>query len=144
MKRIAIAGAGNMARARGRAFLDSGAQICSVAARHEASARACAAELDCSCYYDDYRRLAENGPDAILIETPHKIQDEIALWALDAGFDVLIGGCLASGLEQGQQIVDRAQQRGRGFQPARGPAPAAVDRVSAPARAPEPRSRAGR
>lgn len=113
MKRIAIAGAGNMARARGRAFLDSGAQICSVAARHEASARACAAELNCSCYYDDYRRLAENGPDAILIETPHKIQDEIALWALDAGFDVLIGGCLASGLEQGQQIVDRAQQRGQ-------------------------------
>jgi predicted dehydrogenase len=110
-KRIAVAGAGNMARARGRAFLETGrARICAVAARHVDTARACAAELGCAHYCDDYRRLAEDRPDAILIETPHKVQDEVALWALEAGFDVLIGGCLASCVDQGNRIVALAEQ----------------------------------
>jgi myo-inositol 2-dehydrogenase/D-chiro-inositol 1-dehydrogenase len=114
MKRIAIAGAGNMARTRGRAFLDSGgAQICGVAARHEQTARVCATELNCDLYYDDYRRLGESRPDAILIETPHKVQDEIAVWALEAGFDLLIGGCLASSVEQGWRILERVRQGGQ-------------------------------
>ena len=58
--------------------------------RHEETARACAAELGCDRSTDDYRRLAEWRPDAVLIEAPHKAQDEIALWALGAGYDLLM------------------------------------------------------
>lgn len=113
-KRIAIAGAGGMARARGQAFLDTGrAEICALASRRPENARTCAAELHCDTWYDDYRRLAESRPDALLIEVPHRVQDEIALWGLEAGFDLLIGGNLASSVAAGEQIVNAAAGGGR-------------------------------
>ena len=120
-QRIAIVGAGNMARARGRAFLDTGrAEICGVAARRAQRAESCAAELGCDVFCDDFRRLGETGPDAILIEVPHRVQDEVSIWALDAGYDLLVGGCLASSMENGHQIVEMAARNSRiveaGFQ----------------------------
>ena len=120
-KRIAIAGAGTMARSRGRAFLETGrAQICAIASRHTETAQRCAEELGCIAYHDDYRRLGQSQPDAILIEVPHKPQDEIALWALEAGYDLLIGGVLAGCLDNGLRIRELATRHGRvvevGFQ----------------------------
>ena len=101
--RIAVVGAGNMARVRGHAFLETGrAEICGVAARRRETAERCAAELRCGVFFDDYRLLVETRPDAVLIEVPHRVQDDVSLWALDAGYDVLIGGCLASSLENGK------------------------------------------
>ena len=119
--RIALVGAGNMARVRGHAFLDTGrAEICGVAARRTETAGRCAGELGCGVFFDDYRLLAESRPDAVLIEVPHRVQDEATMWALDAGYDLLIGGCLASSLENGKRIVDLADRGGRiveaGFQ----------------------------
>lgn len=55
-KRIAIAGAGRMARVRGQAFLQTGrAEICAVASRHIETARRCAEEPGCRLYYGDFR-----------------------------------------------------------------------------------------
>ena len=110
-----------MARTRGRAFLETGrAEICAVAARRARRAESCAAELGCGVYGDDFRRLGEAGPDAILIEVPHRVQDEISLWALEAGHDLLVGGCLASSVENGHQIAEMAARNSRiveaGFQ----------------------------
>ena len=103
-----------MARTRGRAFLATGeAEICAVASQHMESARVCAAELDCGLYGDDFRCLGEAQPDAVLIETPHKAQDEIAAWALGEDLDLLIGGSLASSVANGNQIVELAAERGR-------------------------------
>ena len=111
-KRIAIVGAGNMARRRGHAFLDTGrAEICAVASRRLAKAQQCAAELGCDTYYDDFRLLGEASPDAILIEVPHAPQDEIATWALEAGYDILIGGSLASSVRAAEEIVALAADR---------------------------------
>lgn len=113
-RRIAIAGAGRMARARGRALLATGqAEICAVAARRAETARACAAELECDCHYADYRRLAEASPDALLLEVPHRVQDQIALWGLEAGLDLLIGGSLASCSASGARIAALAASSGR-------------------------------
>ncbi len=112
--RIAIVGAGNMARVRGRAFLDTGrAEICGVAARHRETAERCAAELGCDVFEDDFRRLTDTRPDAVLIEVPHRVQDEVTVWALDAGYDLLVGGCLASCVENGRRIVEMAGRSGR-------------------------------
>ena len=64
--------------------------------------------------------MAGTRPDAVLIEVPHRVQDEVTTWALDAGYDLLIGGCLASSLENGKRIVEMAGRSGRiveaGFQ----------------------------
>ena len=98
-----------MARVRGRAFLDTGrAEICGVAARRAQRAESCAAELGCGAFFDDFRRLEETGPDAVLIEVPHRVQDEVSLWALKAGYDLLVGGCLSSSTETGREIVEMA------------------------------------
>ena len=134
VKRIAVAGAGSMARARGQAFLETGrAEICAVAARHTETAQLCATELGCDLYYDDFRRLEDSRPDAILLEVPHKVQDEIALWALEAGFDLLIGGTLASNLESGERILELATRHNRvveaGFQRRYDPAWAEIHRL---------------
>ncbi len=110
-----------MARVRGHAFLDTGrAEICGVAARRRETAERCAEELGCGVFFDDYGLLVESRPDAVLIEVPHFVQDEVSLWALDAGWDLLIGGCLASSPENGNRIVETADRSGRiveaGFQ----------------------------
>ena len=134
--RIAIVGAGNMARARGRAFLDTGrAEICGVAARRAQRAASCAAELGCDVFCDDFRRLEVARPDAILIEVPHRVQDEVSLWALDVGYDLLVGGCLASNVENGRQIVAMATRNSRiveaGFQRRYDPAYEEIQRLVA-------------
>ena len=135
-QRIAIVGAGNMARARGRALLDTGrAEICGVAARRAQRAKSCAAELGCDVFCDDFRRLEEAGPDAILIEVPHRVQDEVSIWALDAGYDLFVGGCLASSVENGRQIAEIAARNNRiveaGFQRRYDPAWEEIQRLVA-------------
>ena len=101
-----------MAHTRGQAFLDTGqAEICAVASRRLEKARECAADLGCTTYFDDYRRLAEANPDAILIELPHLPQDEATIWALESGYDVLVGGTLASSVKAAEEIIKLAVDR---------------------------------
>jgi predicted dehydrogenase len=113
MKQIAVIGAGSMARVRARALLATGqAQICAVAARHQASAEAFGAEIGCARCYDDFRRVVEASPQAVLVEVPHAAQDEIVLWALATGLPVLIGGSLASSVRVGEAILQLSEARG--------------------------------
>ena len=112
-KRIAVAGAGGMARVRAKAFLATGcATICGVASRHVETARALGAEVGCSDAFADYRRLLETRPDALLVEVPHAAQDEIVLWGLEHGLHVLIGGASAGSAATGRRIAELAS-RGR-------------------------------
>jgi predicted dehydrogenase len=114
LHRIAVAGAGWMARHRGQALLATGrAEIVAVASLHLESARQCAVELGCREAYDDFRRLPEAGCEALLIETPHDAQEMITLWALGEGLDLLIGGALATSVEAGRRIVELAARGGR-------------------------------
>lgn len=111
--RIAVVGAGSMAHHRGQALLDTGrAQICAVASRRLAAARACGESLGCQVAFDDYRKIAQTGPDAVLIEVPHLPQDEITLWALAAGYDVFVGGSLAINSQTGARIAELAADKG--------------------------------
>ena len=106
MKRIAIIGAGGMARVRARALLSTGqVEISAVAARHQATADKFGAEIGCSACYDDYHQVLDSRPDAILVEVPHEAQDGIVLWALTQRLNVLIGGSLATNLPAARKIV---------------------------------------
>jgi myo-inositol 2-dehydrogenase/D-chiro-inositol 1-dehydrogenase len=111
--RIAIIGAGSMARHRGQALLDTGrAQVCAVASRRFGPALDCAERLGCDTAFDDYRQIAQTKPDAVLIEVPHLPQDEITLWALTSGYDVFVGGSLAVNSQIGAKIVELAADNG--------------------------------
>ena len=113
-KRIAVIGAGTMARVRAKALLATGkATICGVASRTLASAQTFANEMECEKHFDDYRRLEETHPDAVLVEVPHAAQDDAVLWALDRGLHVLVGGCLAASVDSAERIAQAAAQRQR-------------------------------
>ena len=113
MKKIAVVGAGNMARVRTKAFLDTGkVEIRGVASRHLDSARKFGAEIGVTRCFDDFRKLAEVSPDAVLVEVPHVAQDEIVLWALDQGISVLIGSPLATSTTTAEKINQKARSKG--------------------------------
>ena len=112
-KQVAIIGAGWMARARAKALLVTGeAGICGVASRRLATAQAFGAEIGCAQCFDDYRRLADVRPDAVLVEVPHNVQDGIVMWALEHNLHVLIGGVLAANTAAAERIRDEATARG--------------------------------
>lgn len=111
--RLAVVGAGFMARRRARAFLATGrVQICGVAARHLASAQRFAAEIGAGASCAGFRDLREQGPEAVLVEVPHAAQDEIVTWALGEGLHVLLGGPLSATLAGGEAIGRSAEERG--------------------------------
>ncbi|MBB5606407.1 MULTISPECIES: Gfo/Idh/MocA family protein [unclassified Janthinobacterium] len=113
MLRLAIIGAGFMARRRARAFVATGrAHIVGIAARRLSSAKTIGAELGCPHCFDDYRRLLDCKPDAVLIEVPHLVQDELVLWALGQGLPTLIGGPLSVSVQGGEKILGAARHAG--------------------------------
>jgi myo-inositol 2-dehydrogenase/D-chiro-inositol 1-dehydrogenase len=110
MLRLAVAGAGFMAHRRSRAFVATGrAQIVGIAARRLSSAQAIGAGLGCSSCFDDYRRLLDCEPDAVLIEVPHYAQDELVLWSIGQGLSTMIGGPLSASVAGGERILGAAQ-----------------------------------
>src|SRR5207245_2291291 len=60
--------------------------------------------------FTDFRRIAACHPDAILIETPHRVHDDVVPWGLEAGYDLLIGGSLATSVESGERFIALAQR----------------------------------
>lgn len=109
MTRIAVVGAGRMAHVRANALLATGrVEVCAVATRHLASAGRFAEEIGCPNAYDEFRRIAEQQPDAVLVEVPHEAQDRIVVWALEQGLHVLVGGSLAGTTEIAERICELA------------------------------------
>ncbi len=85
-------------------------EICAVASRHLTTAQAFAAEIDCAAYFDDYRQVVTTKPDALLVEVPHGVQDEITGWALEQRLHLLIGGVLATSSQHAQRILDLSRR----------------------------------
>jgi myo-inositol 2-dehydrogenase/D-chiro-inositol 1-dehydrogenase len=103
-----------MARVRLRALLATGKmQISGIAARRLNTAQTMGAEFGCDACFDDYRRLSETRPDALLVEVPHEAQDPVVLWALAQRLHILIGGTLATTSIMAAQIGTLAAQTGR-------------------------------
>ena len=111
--RIAVVGAGSMARRRALAFLATGgARVCGIASRRLESARALGDEVGCGACFDDYRRLADTAPDAVLVEVPNAVQDEVTAWALSQGLHVLVGSFLACSVRAAAAVCRLARARG--------------------------------
>jgi len=112
MPKIAVIGAGHMARVRAKAFLSASesCEICCVASRHFRNTRKFAKEFNCTQYVDNYKEVLRFRPDILLIEVPHYVQDEISLWALESGLHTLIGGCLATNVSTGLKIAELADK----------------------------------
>ena len=62
---------------------------------------------------DDFTALPACGPDALLVETPHQAHDAIVPWALERGYDLLLGANLAASVASGERFVRLAATHGR-------------------------------
>ena len=107
-KRIAVIGAGSMARMRGGALKQAGAEIVGVASRSEESAAKLTAELGGEAF-GDYNQLESLKPDGVLVEVPHDVQDDITLAAISWGGGVLVGAPLASSPASASKIFESAK-----------------------------------
>jgi predicted dehydrogenase len=113
MTRIGVAGSGRMAAVRARALAAvPGVEIVGVASRRPDRAAALAASLDCAGF-DSYAGLAATRPDALLVELPHRVQDDVVHRALVGGMHVLVGGPLASDPTTAREVVRLAEAGGR-------------------------------
>jgi predicted dehydrogenase len=95
--RLGVIGAGRMARRRLTAMLQTRrVMLCGIAARRAESARRMADEFGGAPAFTDYRELAATRPQAVLLEVPHNVQDAAALWVVEQGWHLLLGGPLAT------------------------------------------------
>ncbi|MCH9691514.1 MAG: Gfo/Idh/MocA family oxidoreductase [Gammaproteobacteria bacterium] len=112
MIKVAIVGTGNMASIRAHALLSTNnVELCGVASRRIERAKKFASEFNISYASSNYRDLILKKPDALLVELPHKIQDEVVLWAMKEGMHVLIGGCLSTTSTIGKEIISLCQEK---------------------------------
>ena len=113
MTRLAVIGAGSMARVRSKALLATGeVMLCGVASQHRSTAEAFGSELGCESCFDNYANLSDVSPDAVLVEVPHGVQDQASEWALQNGYHVLIGGCLAGSESAARRIAATSREKG--------------------------------
>ncbi|HEY3288511.1 MAG TPA: Gfo/Idh/MocA family oxidoreductase, partial [Anaerolineae bacterium] len=114
MLRMAVVGAGWMARVRVRALIATGqVELCGVAARHTETAQTMAREFSCEAGFDDYRQLVTTHPDFLLVEVPHQVQDDVVLWGLEQGLHVFIGGTMATTTRVSKQIQSLVEAKKR-------------------------------
>ena len=114
MIRAAVIGAGNMARRRVQALLNTEeVEICGIAANRLDSAKQFAHVFNIPYATDDYQSLLNQNPDFTLIEVPHYVQDEIVLWALQHNLHVLLGSFLATSEATGKTILNSAIEKKR-------------------------------
>jgi len=112
MLKVAIVGAGTMATVRARALLATGlVELCGVASHRAESANQFANNFNIAYATTDYRSLTTQKPDALLVELPHKIQDEVVLWALQEDLHILLGGCLSTNSKIGEEIIALCEQQ---------------------------------
>jgi len=112
LKKIAVIGTGHMAFIRTKAFLATNkVKICAVASKKIENAKRFAKKFSCNFYTDNYKNISRLHPDIILIEVPHKIQDNVSLWAIKNSYHLLIGGCLSRNLNTAKNILKESTKR---------------------------------
>lgn len=110
--KLAVAGSGQMAGIRAEAFAKvPGVEFMGVASRSLDHAQALATKLG-GVGASSYEELLAWRPDALLVELPHKVQDEVVHAALKADTHVLIGGPLAMTGSTARQVVADSSARG--------------------------------
>ena len=112
--KVAVLGVGSMGRNHARVYNDlDGTRLVAVADNDMQIASDVAADYGASAYPSYQDLLASESPDAVSIAVPTALHEQVALDALEAGSHVLIEKPIASTMEAGRRIIDRARTLGR-------------------------------
>jgi UDP-N-acetylglucosamine 3-dehydrogenase len=112
--RAAVIGLGAMGRHHARVYSEIEHVELAAVADSDGELGARAARRYHVPVYNDYRRMLEEvNPDLVSVAVPTSLHRDVALVALDAGAHVLIEKPIAASIVEGQEIIQRAAQRGR-------------------------------
>lgn len=112
MTRVAVIGAGAMGRHHVRACTEiPGAELVAVADADARQTDAIARRFNVRGYVDFREMLDEQHPEAVVIAVPTVHHLAVAVEVIRQGIHVLIEKPIAFSLEEGQQIIEAAQQQ---------------------------------
>ncbi len=102
---VGIVGLGGMGHLHARSFAELGAQVVAGADLVESQRERFAAEFDARTYDTHEGLVADDDVDAVVVTTPNRFHEPIAIAALEAGLDVLVEKPLAHSLESAERIA---------------------------------------
>ena len=112
MIKIAVIGVGSMGKNHARIYSEmKDVELCAVADIQKEAAEKVAAAYSVHAYIDHRAMLAAEHPDAVSIAVPTALHEEAAIDAFEAGAHVLVEKPIASTLEAGQRIIDKAKAK---------------------------------
>ena len=114
--RVAIVGAGNIARTHVRAYAANGAAVTAIADVDFERARERAEEAGARAYLDFREMLDAEQVDAVSVCTPPNAHSDAALLALSKGLPVLCEKPLARSVAEGRVIADAVERAAVPFQ----------------------------
>ena len=105
---IGVVGLGGMGQLHAGSIRDLGGEIVAGADLLEERRRRFAAEFDARGYDDHEDLVCDPDVDAVVVATPNRFHEPIAVSALEANLDVLVEKPLAHSLESAERIADAA------------------------------------
>ncbi len=105
---IGIVGLGGMGHLHARSFQELGAPVVAGADLVDAQRRAFADEFGARTYETHEGLVADDGVDGVVVTTPNRFHEPIAVDALEAGRHVLVEKPLAHSLESAERIAAAA------------------------------------
>ncbi|TYT61539.1 Gfo/Idh/MocA family protein [Natrialba swarupiae] len=106
---VGIVGLGGMGTLHARSLEDLGADIVAGADLVDAQRRRFAETFDATTYETHEGLVVDDAVDAVVIATPNRFHEPIAVAALEAGHHVLVEKPLAHTLESAERIADAAR-----------------------------------
>ncbi|MEM3485372.1 MAG: Gfo/Idh/MocA family oxidoreductase [Candidatus Methanomethyliaceae archaeon] len=110
---VGVIGAGTMGQLHAKIYKNMpGVNLVGVEDNDKEKADSVAAEFRCRAFYSYGDLLQTPGIDAVSVATPDHLHYEIVMACLDSGKHVLVEKPLTTNLQEAQQIVKKAEERG--------------------------------
>lgn len=116
--KAAIIGCGNIARSHSSGYKAAGAEVIAVTDVYEEPANTLASELGAKVYRDFKALIDQAKPDVVSICTPPAFHEQAAVYALEAGVNVLCEKPMAHSVKSAQAIKNAADASKGLFMPA--------------------------
>ncbi|ELZ24737.1 Gfo/Idh/MocA family protein [Natrinema limicola] len=105
---VGIVGLGGMGTLHARSVRELGAEVVAGVDLVPEQRERFAAEFDARTYETHEELVADEAVDAVIVTTPNRFHEPIAVAALEAGLDVLVEKPLAHSLESAERIAEAA------------------------------------
>jgi predicted dehydrogenase len=114
MIKTAVIGVGSMGKNHARVYADiRAADLVAVVDSNEEVVTPIANKYGIRAYTDYRRMLEAEKPEAVSIAVPTALHEDVASDTMEAGAHILIEKPIAATVEQGQGLIDKAEQLGR-------------------------------